>query len=209
MLFYKKVLLILALAGIIRLIPGCCDCDESTIPFSFNKTDIVNLDNSGAWAVTTNSDTMKRGAVAFEVALFDSLGYFYAAEPSLNSIGFGQAKAMSCDCSIPFSANQSLKSIRVTSLYALSPEIAAGSDVSGHFVGRLTNNSSTGSLYTSLESICGQTIGKTYYDSGVESFGLFLKVPVENDRVRFAISIQLSDNTILNDTTGLIYIQNK
>jgi len=209
MLFYKKVMLIMALAVIIRLIPGCCDCDESTIPFNFNKTDIVNLDNSGEWAVTTNSDTMKPGAVAFEVALFDSLGYFYAPEPSLNSIGFGQAKAMSCDCSIPFSANQNLTSIRITTLYALTPEIAAGSDVSGLFVARLTNNSSTGSLYSSLESICRQTEGKTYYDSGVESFGLFLTIPVGNDRVRFAISFQLSDNTILNDTTGLIYIQNK
>jgi len=209
MLFYKKVMLIMALAGIIRLIPGCCDCDESTVPFSFNKTDIVNLDNSGEWAVTTTTDTMKPGAVAFEVALFDSLGYFYAPEPSLNSIGFGQAKAMSCDCSIPFSANQYLTSIRITSLYALTPEIIAGSDVSGHFVARPTNNSSTGSLYSSLESICKQTEGKTYYDSGVESFGLFLRIPVENIRARFIIDIYLSDETILRDTTHMITIHNK
>ncbi|MBK6345288.1 MAG: hypothetical protein IPF68_05020 [Bacteroidales bacterium] len=209
MRIFKKAILILAIFFILRIIPGCCDCDESTIPFNFNSIDIINLDNSGEWAVTTNSDTMKPGAVAFEVALFDSLGYFYAAGPSLNSIGFGQAKAMRCDCSMPFSANQSLKSIRITSLYALTPEIDAGSEVSGYFVGRPTNNSSTGALYTSLESICGQTIGKTYYDSGVESFGLFLTVPVENDCARFAVSIKLSDNTILTDTTRLIFIQNK
>jgi hypothetical protein len=209
MRIFKKAFLIIAVSVILRMIPGCCDCDESTIPFNFNKIETINLDNSGEWAVTTQSDTMKPEAVAFELALFDSTGYYYAHEPSLNLPGFGQAKAMSCDCSFPFKANQYLSNIRIISLYALSPEIAAGSDVSDFFVASPTNNSSSGSLYSSLETICQESKGKTYYDSGIESFGLYLTIPAENNQARFVINIWFSDNSMLSDTTRLISIKNK
>jgi hypothetical protein len=205
----KKATLILLIANIIRIIPGCCECDDSTMPFNFNKIDIINLDNSGDWAITTSSNTMLPEAVAFEVALFDSLGYYYAYEPSLNLGGIGYARAMRCDCAFPLKANQHLTSIKITSLYSLTPEIDAGSDVSGLFVAQPTNNSSPGSLYSSLESTCNQSNGKTYYDGGIESFGLYLTIPVENDRARFVFSIIFSDDTMLSDTTRLITIQNK
>lgn len=210
MQIFKKVIYIFLFAGLLRIIPGCCKCDDSTMPFSFNKIDILNLDNSGDWAMTTGSDTMAAEAVAFEVALFDSLGFSYAQEPSINLAGFGYASAFSCGCNIPYKANQYLTTISITTLYALTPEIAAGSDVSGLFVSRLTNNSSSGSsLYSSLESVCSQTNGKTYYDSGNESFGLYLKTGVENTQARFVITTVYSDNRILSDTTNLIHIRNR
>ncbi|MBK6963358.1 MAG: DUF5034 domain-containing protein [Bacteroidales bacterium] len=205
----KRALLILAIANLIRIIPGCCECDDSTMPFNFNKMDIINLDNSGDWAVTTNIDTMMAEAVAFEVELFDSLGYYYAEDFKSNLKGFSSARAMSCDCSFPLKANHYLTSIRITSLYALSPEIDAGSDVSDFFVASPTNNSSSGSLYSSLETICNESNGKTYYDSGMESFGLYLTIPVDNNQARFVISIGFSDNSVLSDTTRLITIKNK
>jgi hypothetical protein len=205
----KKAILILLIANIIRIIPGCCECDDSTMPFNFNKIDIINLDNSGDWAITTSSNTMMPEAVAFEVALFDSLGYYYAYEPSLNLGGIGYAQAMRCDCAFPLRANQYLTSIKITSLYSLTSDIHAGSDVSGLFVAQPTNNASSGSLYISLESICNQSNGKTYYDSGIESFGLYLTIPVENSRARFVISAIFSDDSMLSDTTRLITIQNK
>jgi hypothetical protein len=205
----KKSILILLMANLIRIIPGCCECDDSSMPFNFNKMDIINLDNSGDRAITTSSNTMLPEAVAFEIALFDSLGYYYAYEPSLNMGGIGYAQAMSCDCSFPLKANQYLTNIRIISLYALNAEINAGSDVSGLFVAQPTNNSSSGSLYSSLESTCNQTNGKTYYDSGMESFGLYLTIPVENSQARFVISVIFSDNSMMSDTTRLITIQNK
>ncbi|MHC1775204.1 MAG: DUF5034 domain-containing protein [Lentimicrobium sp.] len=205
----KKALLILLIANIIRIIPGCCECDDSTMPFDFNKMDIINLDNSGDWTVTTNSDTMMPEAVAFEVELFDSLGYYYAENFKSELKGFTSARAMSCDCSFPLKANHYLTSIRITSLYALSPETEAGSDVSDFFVARPTNNSSSGGLYSSLETICQESNGKTYYDSGMESFGMFLTIPVENTQARFVINIGFSDNSVLSDTTRLINIQSK
>jgi len=206
----KKVILILLIANIIRIIPGCCKCDESSMPFNFTKMDIVNLDNSGDWAVTTSLDTMKAGAVAFEIALFDSLGYYYAQEKQGNNSGFSSAKAMKCDCSFPYQANQYLSSLSITTLNAITPEIPAGSDVSDLFVARPTNNSASGSsLYITLESLCNQTNGKTYYDSGIESFGLFLTVPVAFSQAQFVISASFSDNRELSDTTRLITIVNR
>lgn len=205
----KKAILILLIANIIRIIPGCCDCDDSAMPFNFNKINIINLDNSGDQAMTTNSDTMKPEAVAFEVALFDSLFNYFAAGPKVNFGGIGEAKAMKCDCALPYKANHYLTNISITTLYALSTEIADRSDVSGLFVARLTINSAFGSsLYNSLESICSQSNGKTYHDGGIESFGLYLKTKVENPEARFVITITFSDNLVLSDTTNLIHIRN-
>lgn len=206
----KKAFLFLLIVNIIRIIPGCCTCDDSAILFNFTKMDIVNLDNSGDWAVTTSIDTMKAGALAFEIALYDSLGYYYAQDLQLNTPGFSSAKAFSCDCSFPLQASQYLTSLSITTLNAITTEIPAGSDVSGLFVARPTNNSSSGSsLYITLESLCNQTNGKTYYDSGVESFGLFLTVPVAFSQAQFVISATFSDDRELKDTTRLITIVNR
>jgi len=207
----SKTLLILFVANILRLIPGCCECDESSIPFSFNKIDITNIDNSGDWAVITQSDSMKPEAVAFEVALFDSAGYYHLAQSFFSTnTGYSNATAMSCDCSYPLRAIQHLSSLKITSLYALNAQYSAQSDVTELFVAKLTNNSSTGSnLYIPLPALCNQTQGKNYYDSGVESFGLYLTVPVENSRAAFIISAKLSDNRILSDTTKVITILNR
>ncbi len=206
----RKTLLILLVANIIRIIPGCCTCDESTMPFSFNKIDITNIDNSGDWPMYTDRDTMMAGAVAFDVAIFDSLGYYFGQAPAINMAGFGEAKAMKCDCGFQFNAQQYLTKINITTLYPLTPEIDAGNDVSDLFVAWSTSNSSSGSsLYSSLENTCNQTNGKTYYDSGVESFGLYLKTGVANTVARFVIKLTFSDNLVLSDTTNLIHIRNQ
>lgn len=206
----KKALLILLVVNILRIIPGCCECDDSTMPFNFNRLTINNLDNSGDWAMTTTSDTMVAAAVAFEVALFDSSGYYYFAQgPPVNTGGFCSAMAMKCDCASLLKANQYLKDILITTLYSLNPEIDAGSDVTEWFVARPTNTGASGnSLYLSLESLCLQSEGKTYYDSGMESFGLYLTIPVANSHARFVIKTIFSDNITLSDTTRLISILN-
>lgn len=205
----KKVLLILLIANIIRIIPGCCKCGEDVYNFNFNKTDLRNIDNTGSYPQTSESDTMLSAAVAFEVSLFDSLGYYYFAENTAPEFtGFKTSMAMSCDCSIPMQANYHLNEIKITTLFDLNSEIKAGDDVSEHFVASLSGNSAYNSgVYQTLSNICKQTIGKTYYDSGVESFRIFLKPGVENTKARFVIDLILSDHTIFSDTTNLIHIQ--
>ena len=205
----RKALFILLIANIIRIVPGCCDCDLSSVPFDFNKTDIVNIDNSGEWAVTTQLDTMLPGAVAFEISLFDSLGYYnqYASNPERNNFGYSSACALSCDCSYPMVAGQYLKTIGITTMYDMNEEIDAGDDVTDFFVGKFRGNSSSGSsVYLNLENICSQTENKTYFDGGVESFGIFLKPEVENQEARFITAFTFSDNRVLTDTTNLIHI---
>lgn len=204
----KKVLLILLIANILRIIPGCCDCDEPLRYFSFNRMDMNNIDNSGDWAKTSYRDTMPAAAVAFEVALFDSMGYYYYSSiPKMDNLGFSTANAMSCDCAYPLQANYYLTKIRITSLFSISEEIEAGADVTDFFVGKLSGNSSSGnSVYQSLASIVRQTEGKIYYDGGIESFHIYLQPEVENTSARFVINLTLSDNSIFSDTTNLIHI---
>ncbi len=203
---FRKILYILLLLNLLRIIPGCCECDEATRPFSFNKTDIVNLNNTGPWPEYTDSDTMRPAAVAFSVSLFDSAGYFYAQAPVVETFGFSKAQAFAkCDCAFPFMANQHLTDIRIESLTPLSPDLPAG-DVSALFVAKPTSNAASGNLYIPLNDLCRQTIGKVYYDGGIESFELYLKTTVQHAEVRFAFQFTFSDNLVLRDTTRLITI---
>jgi hypothetical protein len=105
-------------------------------------------------------------------------------------------------------ARQFLEDIRITTLYNLSETIPAGSNVTGHFVGQLRGNSSSStSVYTDLLNIIRQTENKTYYDGGIESFGIYLKPEVENNQAQFEIQLTFSDNRVLTDTTNLIHIR--
>ena len=207
----KKAILILLVANVLRIIPGCCECDDIPMEFDFNKTEIRNLDNSGEWVQSNFTDIMLPGAVAFEVNLFDSLGYYYpqyAAGQLFKSVGFKTSLALSCDCSTPFIARQYLTGIRITTFYDISESIPAGSNVTDLFVGQLRGNSAkSSSVYINLSDITRQTENKTYYDSGIESFGIFLKPEVENHVAQFEIQLTFSDLRVLTDTTELVQIK--
>ncbi len=210
MRIFKKVIIILLVANVLRIIPGCCECDDAPMLFDFNTTDIRNLDNSGEWVQSTSSDTMLPGAVAFEINIFDSLGYYYygyAEANILKSIGFTTTQAFQCDCAMPFMARQFLQDIRIITLYNLSEGIPAGTNVTGLFVGQFRgNSSSSSSVYSELSTIIQQTENKTYFDGGIESFGIYLKPEVENTLAQFEIQFTFSDNLQLTDTTNLIHI---
>ena len=207
----KKTILILLVANMLRIIPGCCECDEPSMEFDFNRTDIRNLDNSGEWVRSTDADTMLPGAIAFEINLFDSSGYYYpqyAAANLFKSVGFKTSQAFQCDCSIPFIARQFLTDIKITTLYGISESIPAGSNATGLFVGQLRGNyANSTSVYTDLSSIIRQTENKTYYDGGIESFGIYLKPEVETTLAQFEIQLTFSDHRVLKDTTQLIHIK--
>lgn len=207
----KKAIFILLIVNVLRIIPGCCECNEPTMEFNFNRTAIRNLDNSGEWLRSTDADTMLPEAVAFEVNLYDSLGYFYheyAAANFLKSFVYTNCQAFSCDCSIPFIARQHLTDIRIITFYSISENIPAGSNVTELFVGKLRGNyANSSSVYNDLSAIIRQTENKTYHDSGIESFGIYLKPEVENQVAQFEIQCTFSDQRVLTDTTQLIHIK--
>ncbi len=211
MRIFKKAILILLIANALRIIPGCCECNEPSMEFDFNRTEIRNLDNSGIYPGSMESDTMFPGAVAFEVNIFDSTGYFYNQYSAVNlikSVGFKTSQAFQCDCSIPFNARQYLTDIRITTFYSISESIPAGSNVTELFLGKLRRNfANSNSVYHDLSVIIRQTENKTYYDSGIESFGIYLKPDVENQLAQFEIQLTFSDQRILTDTTQLIHIK--
>lgn len=176
MKLFRKVLFILLIANIIRIVPGCCDdCDSLPKYFNFNSIELYNLDNSGEWAVSTTVDSMQPAAIAFELAIFDSLGYYfhYAETDVINAFGYKTSYAMKCECSQPLIAYHYLTDISITTLYDINEELHAGDDVTGYFVGQLRGNTSpVGGMYMDLATITAQTENKVYYDSGVEAFGI-------------------------------------
>lgn len=204
----SKIVFLVMLAASVRIVSSCCDCDNLPAFFNFNKADLRNIDNSGDYPFTITSDSMYAEAVAFEVSIFDSTGYYYLAENRnpLNNLGFSTASAFSCDCAMPFTPNQFIERIEITTLYPLNTSTPAGSNVSELFVGLSTSNSARGYVYETLSQLCQQTQGKIYYDGGIESFRLFLKPAVENPVARFQIQLHFSDGSQMALTTGLIHI---
>jgi hypothetical protein len=200
----KKTLFLIFAGFILRLLPGCIDCDNEPMPFDFSGMDVTPLDNTGTWIKPREGDKMARNAVAFEIRLFPDDLYRADAPLQVNKAGFAQAFAME-ECPVKFRANQKIENIDVTSVFSISETIGGGSSVVGSMVG-LKNNSGLSSLYLSMNELLDQINPDLYFDDPQEDFMLFLKPEVENDSLQFIFNIQLSDGRVLTKTSEIIYL---
>lgn len=205
---FRKLLTVIILFNAARIFTSCCECDDTPVRFTFRSIDVRNLDNKGEWAIVTASNNMAAEAVAFEVSLYDSTGYFgYAALQKAVLPGFSKAMAFTCDCSIPFQATSYPESLMIKTLYAINDSIQAGADVTSCFVARSSGNGAISGLYQSVESVFALARDKIYYDSGVETVQLFLMPEIKSDKAKFEISVRLSDGRILSGNTQTINIR--
>lgn len=185
---------------------SCCDCPESFILFDFTTMSVSNIDNSGTWAVPTDSDTMYSEAVAFRVQVSDSSGYIYASALQPSAMGFNSCQA--CKCTDLFKCRQQIVNISIITLYDIASDIPANTDITQYFYFGLQNYSSPGGLYVSWNEFSDSMTGKIY-DRMMESFSLYLTKNIGNDSARFIISAELSDGRTISDTTALIHIINQ
>lgn len=181
-----------------------CSCGDDTIPYSFNRTRIVNIDNSGIYGSETNSNELKRAAVAFSLKLSDTnFTYFdYYAATSKPIFGFSGAYAYTKDCDPIFESTAHINSITIITDHNLNASISAGQDVTEQFLVRLNSNPQSG-LYETLENALTQIRYKGY---PFVVINFYLKIPVENNSAQFSFNISLSDGTEVTASTNLITI---
>lgn len=199
-----RIIIIVASAFFIRVLISCCDCANMLTYFDYSKLQIESMDNSGARLIQGN-DTLKSEAVAFKVEISGNDSLIY----STNNVGFGfeQTTAFTCDCSIPFKSNQTVDSIKIQTIYTISDQILAGTDVTHLFLGNLAVNSSESKgLYTTLDKIIEDVNSTVLFDSQTYVFYLFLKQKIETDKAGFIIKIYFSDKTVLTQFTPIVTI---
>jgi len=198
---FNKTLLIILLFFSLRLIQSCLTCPDDTIAFDFSTVSVNNLDNSGTYATWPSSDTMFSAAVAFEVIIEGDLNWLAFYNFSNNFCSFASASAMA-DCDPLFEPNIPVAKISIITLFDVSPEFLADSDVTELFYGQ--NNDF---LYTSLEEIIPTINRSPYYGSPSTAFQVFCNKNVLNTMAQFIVRIELSNGTILNGTTTVVQIK--
>ena len=203
-----KAFFIILLLFVARTLTGCFNypCSEEVYYFDFAKVSTKNLDNSGMWPTISQTDTMKRSSVAFQVNVAGDFSYLGQQEQEVQGIGFQTAKAFAkTDCPMLYGAENSIENISITTLFNINKSILANSDVSDLFVSTDQTNYNS-ALYIPLNQLY-PIINHVYVDYPEVKFQVFLKSKVEADSARFVINIKLADNSVLSDTTKLIFIK--
>lgn len=201
----KKILIITLVFNLSRIIVSCCECPADIVKFDYNLVKTEFLRNDSAWTQHSTSDTMYAEAVAFKVMVSDSAAwhFYYAWQAPIASIGFSNAMAFSCDCSTPFKPNYQIEKLSILSLYDVSQNFPAQSDITSLFY---LQKNSYGSLYTELPKYLNEIKDKVYFDDPTEELRLFLNTKLENDSARFVVNVKLANGIVFTDTTKTIYI---
>lgn len=198
----RKVLVLIAAVSLLRIISGCGDCPDDPVFFEFSDLSISNLDNSGAWGEGTSSDSMFDEAVSFRILVNGYFGPVRLKSSLGRQTGFSSCYAWS-KCPEILKPLHPISSLTIKTLYPIDNTIPENSDVSNLFVASQHYEK----LYLSLPSLLKDLKNKTYYDDFGESFNIYLKSKVLNDKARFIISIRLDNDSIISDTTNTIYIK--
>ncbi len=203
-----RSLFIITLVFVMRTLSGCYNpvCPDDINYFDFSKVKITNLDNSGMYPTNLLSDTMEKAAVAFEINVSGDFPFMVQAKNHKQGFGFSEANAFSKEnCPMLYKANSDIKNISVISLLKINESIPANTDISELFLA--TDQTRYGTdLYVPLSQLYNK-INHVYNDYQYTRFQLFLTKDVENDSARFVINIKLADNSVLSDTSSLIYIR--
>ncbi len=199
-----RVILLISLGFILKAATSCIDPAEWDFELSFNKITITNLDNSGVYPTETDSDIMYATAVAFTVTLSDEtiLASGVNRPSNYSFTGFIPASAISPEPRY-YPINR-ITGISIVTLEAMSPEIPAGTDVTGLFAACVPGFNTPAFLYIDSGELLA-AIDRDYY-SGEPSvtFQLFCKQDIASNTAQFVITVTLSDESTLSATTGLL-----
>lgn len=195
------------LLGLIVILTGCCNCDNTYYSFRYTDFSITNIDNSGQWSKPTNLNTMDSSTVAFEINIIGSDPVLIEDANSSYS-GTGNSLGQSCNCEDLYQASDSIQKITITTIYDLNEEYCCGADVSDLF---LANNcfecEDIGSFYVNLEELIDRINPQAFYHVPSNNFLIYLKIPVENTIAQFEVEVLLSNGESLTATTAQLDIK--
>lgn len=187
----RRVLYLLLFGFMLRVLTSCIGLWGGGDPvedyFDWGSLTVETLDMTGEWTQVEELDTMPPNAISFRLSLwrtYDEDTYVSVFSPFASLYAWSVAYV-----EIP---NQTVDSISVVTLFDLTSEYLAQSEVSSLFV-----SAQSGWEYDLYEPL------------GVmdENLNIHLKPRLTDvDSVCFKVSVFLSDDRVLSDTTDVIIV---
>lgn len=203
---FSRITFIVLITTILRLFAGCCSCNDQYYNFDYVSMLIKNIDNSGQWSKPSESNKMPAAGVAFEVEIMGS-DPISNQNISLASLGFTASKAESCNCEDLYIPNHAISSIKIRTLIDLNADYCCNDEVTELFLANsCLDCDDIGNFYVTMEELVHRINPDAFYQTPINKFLLYLKVPVESSQARFEIEIGLENGTSIIGQTALIEI---
>ncbi len=194
--FVQKLVIIYGVIFCSRLFSSCCNCEAPReLRYTDNAIIINNIDNSGREPILVRTEDLIKTAYGIQLQI---LSIEVARQ---NSWGFATANAYSCGCrpSIIYNPRDSITAINIISLMPFDA-LAAGSDVTNHF---MANN------YSGFNTVSNYVIGSTpeinySLDHARTTNLMLMQPPVSSGAYQFEVRVYLSDGRVLSQRTNPI-----
>ncbi|MCH5720741.1 DUF5034 domain-containing protein [Niabella hibiscisoli] len=215
------ILVVLCFIVVVGTRCSCCKCDEIDVKYTstFEKMELVSLDNSGKDTVQAISGTVNRNAYAIKMNLFSSIGAQMVHQPCRNlDLFISSANAMGCRCpgSGKYIPTDSILSISIIDLEHFDTAMPAGSDVTSRF--RFYKN--YGGTYIKIEELLNSSehnlfYPNVYYSSAFDPMTLLqtsavfmlMQPPATSGIHRFKCTVLLKSGLQIEQTTSIITLQ--
>lgn len=202
----SKLSIIFVSVTILRLVSGCCNCENEYYTFSYERIIVHNIDNSGQWSKPSDVNRMPAAGVAFEVQILGSEPIL-SAQNKLQSFGFNALNAQTCNCDEIYRANHTISAIKIRTLENLNSDYCCNEEVTDLFLANsCLSCNDIGNFYITLDELITRINPEAFYQTPVNKFLIYLKVPVENTEAQFEIEVILNNGESIISQTSKIEI---
>jgi len=191
----KKGLIILMIYSITRIVISCCNGVEEGFNFNYSK---ITLTTGGKIInnVVNQSDSILYSDFVVQI--------YFDYTKVVQTIRKSSFDLYAFDCKPLYESVKKIKDLKVITIGDLNNQHLSGSEVDVDYkVYGYTDMDFTGTKDFVMKHLNNQTSHKP---QEIVYFKLRYK-PTANDFHRFSVRIEFDDNTILTDTTRLIYIK--
>jgi hypothetical protein len=193
----KKIVILVLIFNLISIIQSCC-----TEEYEYKWTDvrIDILDNAGELPILTTNYPVNKKALGFRIALSDTAIQIVQGFRLMNT-------TYATSCGQNYTRTHNLVSLKIKTLFEYSQKYPGGSDITGLFMGRESEN--TKSAYASIEDTISKINEKprtysTVY-TGYIDFDLYLlDTTAITGEQRFEVELKMSDGTVFTQQTDTI-----
>ncbi|HTG54887.1 MAG TPA: DUF5034 domain-containing protein [Niabella sp.] len=215
------ILIVLCFVIVVGARCSCCKCDDVDVKYTstFERIELLSLDNSGKDTVAIVNNTVNRNAYAVKMSLFSSIGTLLVHQscPSFD-LFISSANAMGCRCpgSGKYIPTDSVVSISIIDLEPFDDATPAGSDVTSRFrfYGKYSGS------YIKIDELLNSFernlfYPDAYYSSASDPMTLLqtsvvfmlMQPPSKSGIHRFKLTVLLKSGSQIEQTTSIITLQ--
>ena len=203
MKFFSKIFILFVSVTLLRLVVGCCRCENDFYSFDYTSVNINNIDDSGQ---SSDVNEMNAAGVAFEIQIIGS-EVVASRNQSIPLSGFTTLSAQDCNCEDQYVPNQTISEIHIRTLYEINEDYCCNDEVTSIFLANsCTDCEDIGSFYITIDELLKRINPESLYYTPVNKFLIYLKETVENEVAQFEIEVVFSDGQSIITQTELITI---